>query len=151
MSPRPLEEVRSWVAPFHSLNAYGLFAVMTTERPEIVLEGSQDGEHWTPYAFRWKPGDPDRPPRFCTPHLPRLDWQMWFAALGGDCRSQPWFLAFERRLLEGSPEVLGLLRDDPFAGKPPRLLRARLYRYRFTGRGDRAWWRREEVGDTARP
>jgi hypothetical protein len=128
------------------MNSYGLFAVMTTERPEILLEGSEDGDTWTPYTFRWKSGDVERAPRFCAPHMPRLDWQMWFAALGGDCRTQPWFLAFERRLLEGSPEVLRLLRDDPFAGRPPRLLRARLYQYRFTKWGDRAWWRREEAG-----
>ena len=144
--PAPLEEVRRWVAPWQSMNAYGLFAAMTTERPEIEVEGSDDGEHWKPYAFRWKPGDVDRAPRFATPHLPRLDWQMWFAALSGDCRTQPWFLAFERRLLEGSPEVLGLLRGNPFPDGPPRLLRARLYRYRFTGPGERAWWRRDEAG-----
>ena len=117
--PGPLEEVRRWVAPLRSMNAYGLFAVMTTERPEIEVEGSEDGEHWKPYSFRWKPGDVDRAPRFATPHLPRLDWQMWFAALSGDCRSQPWFLAFERRLLEGSPEVLGLLREQPVPRQAP--------------------------------
>jgi hypothetical protein len=144
--PGPLEELRRWVAPFRSMNAYGLFAVMTTERPEIEVEGSEDGERWEPYSFRWKPGDVDRAPRFTTPHLPRLDWQMWFAALSGDCRRQPWFLAFERRLLEGSPEVLGLLQGNPFPAGPPRFLRARLYRYRFTGPGERAWWRREEMG-----
>ena len=106
--PAPLEALRRWVEPFHSMNAYGLFAVMTTERPEIVVEGSDDGETWAPYVFRWKPGDVDRRPRFTTPHMPRLDWQMWFAALAGDCRSQRWFFAFEQRLLEGSPDVLGL-------------------------------------------
>jgi hypothetical protein len=144
--PAPLETVREWVEPFHSLNAYGLFAVMTTERPEIVVEGSDDGETWAPYAFRWKPGDLDRRPRFTTPHMPRLDWQMWFAALAGDCRSQTWFLAFERRILEGSPEVLGLLQSDPFPAHPPRYLRASLYQYHFTGRGATTWWRREPAG-----
>jgi lipase maturation factor 1 len=144
--PRPLEALRTAVAPLHSMNAYGLFAVMTTERPEIIVEGSADGVTWVPYDFRWKPGDVGRRPRFTTPHLPRLDWQMWFAALARDCRVQPWFLAFERRLLEGSPEVLGLLRDNPFPDAPPRYLRAQLYQYRFTGRGAGAWWRRDEVG-----
>ena len=115
--PAPLEVVRRWVAPLHSMNAYGLFAVMTTERPEIIVEGSEDGETWKPYTFRWKPGDLARRPRFTTPHMPRLDWQMWFAALAGDCRSQGWFLAFERRLLEGSPEVLGLLRETLPTGR----------------------------------
>jgi lipase maturation factor 1 len=144
--PGPMEAVRRWVSPFHSMNAYGLFAVMTTERPEIIVEGSEDGETWKPYAFRWKPGDVRRRPRFTTPHMPRLDWQMWFAALAPGCRSQGWFLAFERRLLEGSPDVLGLLRDNPFPDRPPRYLRARSYLYRFTGRGARDWWQRDERG-----
>ncbi|MDX6393755.1 MAG: hypothetical protein QOJ73_4818, partial [Streptosporangiaceae bacterium] len=144
--PAPLEAVRSRLAPLRSMNAYGLFAVMTTERPEIIVEGSEDGETWSPYEFRWKPGDVNRRPRFTTPHLPRLDWQMWFAALAPDCGSQPWFLAFERRLLEGSPEVLGLLRSNPFPARPPRFLRARLYLYRFTSPGEKAWWRREAAG-----
>lgn len=144
--PAPLEQLRAAVAPFQSLNSYGLFAVMTTERPEIEVEGSDDGENWRTYSFRWKPGAVDRAPRFALLHLPRLDWQMWFAALGGDCRTQPWFLAFEERLLEGSPEVVGLLAADPFAGRPPRFLRARLFLYRFTRRGDRAWWRRDDAG-----
>ena len=144
--PAPLEALRRWVEPFHSMNAYGLFAVMTTERPEIVVEGSDDGETWAPYAFRWKPGDVDRRPRFTTPHMPRLDWQMWFAALAGDCRSQRWFLAFEQRLLEGSPDVLRLLQDNPFPARPPRYLRARLRQYHFTGRGAEAWWQWDEAG-----
>jgi hypothetical protein len=110
-----------------------------------VVEGTGDGETWSPYRFRWKAGDPAVAPRFCTPHLPRLDWQMWFAALSPDCRRQPWFLAFERRLLEGSPEVLALLREDPFSGRPPRAIRARRFAYRFTRPGGRDWWRREEL------
>jgi hypothetical protein len=101
---------------------------------------------WLPYAFRWKPGDLDGRPRFTTPHMPRLDWQMWFAALAGDCRSQRWFLAFEQRLLEGSPQVLRLLKYNPFPGRPPRYLRARRYLYHFTGPGAKPWWRRDEAG-----
>jgi hypothetical protein len=149
--PETLKTLRRWVAPLRSMNSYGLFAVMTTARPEIVLEGSDDGESWAEYPFRWKPGDVDRAPRFCIPHLPRLDWQMWFAALAGDCRRTPWFLAFERRLFEGSPDVLGLLASNPFPDAPPRYLRARLFLYRFTGPGSRAWWTREEVGDFCPP
>ncbi len=144
--PAPLETLRQWVEPFHSMNAYGLFAVMTTQRSEIVVEGSDDGQTWAPYDFRWKPGDVDGRPRFTTPHMPRLDWQMWFAALADDCRSQRWFLAFEQRLLEGSPDVVRLLRSNPFPARPPRYLRARLYLYRFTGRGAEAWWRRDDAG-----
>ena len=112
--PNELIELGRWVEPLRSTNSYGLFAVMTTERPEIIVEGSDDGTSWKPYRFRWKPGELDRRPRFTTPHLPRLDWQLWFAALAGDCRSQPWFLRFEQKLLEGEPEVLSLLGENPF-------------------------------------
>src|SRR5205807_2927415 len=69
------------VEPIRSVNGYGLFRVMTTERPEIVIEGSRDGVEWSEYGFRWKPGDVHRRPAFVAPYMPRLDWQMWFAAL----------------------------------------------------------------------
>jgi hypothetical protein len=149
--PTPLETIRERVQPFGIANAYGLFAVMTTERPEITVEGSNDGVHWLPYPFRFKPGDPGRAPRFAGPHMPRLDWQLWFAALSFDCRRQPWFLRFEQRLLEGSPPVLRLLADNPFPDHPPRFLRARLDLYHFTGPGDRDWWRITPLGDFCPP
>jgi predicted DCC family thiol-disulfide oxidoreductase YuxK len=147
--PAPVVALARAIAPFRSVNTYGLFAVMTTSRPEIVLEGSDDGASWLPYEFRWKPGDVRRRPRFVAPHQPRLDWQMWFAALGS-AEQSPWLLALARRLLEGSPPVVGLLEKAPFAGHPPRHLRAVLYDYHFTGfaarRATGAWWRREETG-----
>jgi lipase maturation factor 1 len=147
--PGPLVAVYRLVAPFRSANGYGLFAVMTTERPEIVLEGSDDGETWRPYEFRWKPGDPLRRPRFVAPHQPRLDWQMWFAALG-NYRANPWLVSTMARLREGSPEVLGLLAANPFPERPPRYVRAVLYDYNFTNAEERrrtgAWWKREGRG-----
>ncbi len=137
------------IEPFRTINGYGLFRVMTTQRPEIIIEGSDDGLTWKPYEFRWKPGDPKRRPRFAAPHQPRLDWQMWFAALGPQ-RSAHWLEGLVRRLLEGSPEVLGLLRENPFPDRPPRLLRMVMYRYRFSDRAARRatgdWWVRERVG-----
>ena len=148
--PPTLRAAAAGAAPFGLVNGYGLFAVMTPMRPEIVVEGSRDGEVWQPYAFRWKPGDPARRPAFVAPHMPRLDWQMWFAALGSVERN-PWFVRFLGRLLEGRPEVLRLLEHDPFGGDPPRFVRARLYRYRFTGFGAASWWRREPLGLYVRP
>ena len=144
--PGEVAVLQNALSPLRVANPYGLFAVMTTRRPEIVVEGSDDGESWRPYRFRWKPCELDRRPRFTPFHLPRLDWQMWFAALGGDCRSQPWFLRFEQRLLEGSPPVLALLREDPFPDRPPRYVRSRLELYRFTSWGSRDWWERTEIG-----
>jgi hypothetical protein len=147
--PAWLKNTSDFVAAFHVVNNYGLFAVMTTERPEIIIEGSNDGETWTAYEFRWKPGDVKRRPEFAAPHMPRLDWQMWFAALGS-IRDNPWFYHFLERLMEGEKEVLALLESNPFPARPPRFLRAILYRYRFTDAATReqtgAWWQRERLG-----
>ena len=80
--PAPFYTLTAAVQPLLSFNGYGLFAVMTTSRHEISVEGSDDGEHWREYAFPWKPGDLNGRPGLVAPHQPRLDWQMWFAALG---------------------------------------------------------------------
>jgi hypothetical protein len=148
--PRPLPAVYNWVSPFRSFSSYGLFAVMTTTRPEIIVEGSNDGLTWKAYEFKYKPGDLKRRPRFVEPHQPRLDWQMWFAALG-DYRQNRWFVNFCVRLLEGSPDVLALLARNPFPNAPPKFLRAQVYEYHFTDfptrRKTGQWWRREFKGD----
>lgn len=147
--PPPVLAVDELMEPFRTVNGYGLFAVMTTRRPEIVIEGSRDGRTWLPYEFRWKPGDPFRRPGFVAPHQPRLDWQMWFAALGS-ARENPWFFELLRRLLEGSRPVLRLMGRNPFPGSPPRYLRATVYDYRCTDlttlRRTGAWWHREVLG-----
>jgi hypothetical protein len=127
---------------------------MTTSRPEIIVEGSNDAGTWRAYAFRWKPGDVSRRPRFVEPHQPRLDWQMWFAALS-NARETFWFVSFVHRLLEGSPEVLRLLASDPFDGLPPKYIRAELYDYRFTDAETRrrtgAWWTRRRTASYLPP
>jgi hypothetical protein len=137
------------LAPFGIANPYGLFAVMTTTRPEIIVEGSADGVTWLPYEFRYKPGDVSRRPPQVAPGQPRLDWQMWFAALG-DLQQNGWFLNFARCLLRGAPDVLALMGKNPFPHAPPRYLRAKLYDYRFTSmeehRRTGAWWTRRLLG-----
>ncbi|PIQ83110.1 MAG: hypothetical protein COV76_00150 [Candidatus Omnitrophica bacterium CG11_big_fil_rev_8_21_14_0_20_64_10] len=141
-------------APFRIVNRYGLFAVMTVRRPEIVVEGSMDGERWRPYRFRWKPGDLDGRPRFNAPHQPRLDWQMWFAALSRP-EHELWFQRFLIKLLEGSPDVLRLLRENPFPAGPPVWVRATLYEYRFTDPAELKkngnWWKRKRIGPYVKP
>ncbi|HPA17280.1 MAG TPA: lipase maturation factor family protein [Verrucomicrobiae bacterium] len=147
--PPFMERLQDALAPFRSINSYGLFPVMTPTRPEIIIEGSRDAIEWRPYEFRWKPGDPKRAPRFVAPHQPRLDWQMWFAALD-DVRHSPWFFRLLGRLIEGSPPVLALLERNPFPEGPPKYIRAELYRYRFTTAAERRnsdeWWHRERLG-----
>jgi predicted DCC family thiol-disulfide oxidoreductase YuxK len=137
------------ISPLHLVSTYGLFAVMTTTRPEIIIEGSDDIVHWREYAFRYKPGDVMRRPQWNFPHQPRLDWQMWFAALG-TASENPWIPLFLQRLLENSPEVTGLLGVNPFPDKPPRYVRALIYEYRFSTPQEKAatgaWWVRQPVG-----
>jgi predicted DCC family thiol-disulfide oxidoreductase YuxK len=141
-----LGAVTQALSPFMIVNPYGLFAVMTVTRPEIVIEGSSDGEIWHEYIFRYKPGPLSRPPLWNIPHQPRLDWQMWFAALGG-IRENPWIISLMWRLLKGSPPVLALFNSNPFADGPPKYVRAQLYEYRFTDRHAQIltgrWWIRE--------
>jgi lipase maturation factor 1 len=148
-APAPVADLMNWLEPFRSVNSYGLFARMTTTRPEIIIEGSNDGVTWLPYEFKYKPGDLKRRPAFVAPHQPRLDWQMWFAALGTP-RQNAWLASFCIRVLQGSPEVLGLLRHNPFPDQPPKLIRAVVYEYHFTGFKERreqgTWWRRELKG-----
>lgn len=145
----PLSRIHQATSAFGVVNGYGLFAHMTTTRLEIVIEGTRDGRHWTPYVFRYKPGDPLRAPTWNTPHQPRLDWQLWFAALGS-APEQPWFSNLLLRLLEGAPEVLALFEENPFADAPPVQVRALLYDYRYTTPAERArsgaWWARREIG-----
>ena len=137
------------VSPWFIVNPYGLFAVMTTTRPEIVIEGSVDGMVWREYVFRYKPGPLSRPALWNIPHQPRLDWQMWFAALGS-IRENPWIIGLMWRLLEGSPSVLALLDSNPFAEGPPKYVRAQLYDYGFADRRTRVqthqWWVRRPKG-----
>jgi lipase maturation factor 1 len=121
---------------------------MTTRRDEIVIEGSSDGIEWREYEFRYKPGDLFRAPPWNIPHQPRLDWQMWFAALE-DPRGLPWFWRLLQRLLENEPSVTALLRTNPFPHKPPAYVRALFYDYTFTdaaGKGTGRWWERHLLG-----
>ncbi len=143
--PAPVMAVMNAASPLRSINSYGLFAMMTTNRMEIVIEGSNDGQIWLPYAFKWKPGDLNEAPKWAAPHQPRLDWQMWFASLG-NFRQDPWIINFQQRLLEGSKPVLHLLAHDPFDGHPPKYIRAIGYEYRFTDMAQHKatgqWWQR---------
>ena len=148
--PSWIERARDVIAPFRSVSSYGLFAVMTRERGEIVLEGSDDRVAWKAYRFPHKPCDPYRSPELFVGHMPRLDWQMWFAALG-EWRRTRWFPAFQRGLLRGEAPIEALLEENPFPTHPPRYLRARFEAWRFTSRSERvnggAWWKVEPAGE----
>ncbi len=147
--PQVMSAIYDLIRPYHIINGYGLFAWMTTARPEISIEGSLDGKEWREYGFKWKPGDLKKAPSFIAPHQPRLDWQMWFAALGNYQRN-PWLVRMMTQLLKGSQPVLDLLASNPFPDTPPKYIRAVLYDYRFTDGETRekegTWWRKELKG-----
>jgi predicted DCC family thiol-disulfide oxidoreductase YuxK len=154
----PLLRLSAITSPFLLSSSYGLFRTMTTTRPEIQIEVSDDSQTWREIAFRYKPGDPARAPRFFPPHMPRLDWQMWFAALGAErvlgdpVATRAWLTGKEfwlQRLLvailRGEPQILELLEPPPFGKTPPRYVRLVLWQYRFTD-GGQDWWQRRRTG-----
>ncbi|EFA76052.1 protein of unknown function DUF1222 [Heterostelium album PN500] len=122
-----------YVARFGLLNYYGLFASMTTTRREVIFKGSHDGKEWLQYEFNWKPGDLNRRPDLIIGHLPRLEWRLWFAQFEtfGMSKSQ-WFENFCQRLLENQPEVVNMLRKNPFHSKKPKYLRCEIAAYEFS-------------------
>jgi hypothetical protein len=144
--------------PFHLVNAYGAFGTVTTERFEVVVEGSDsddpaDPTGWRAYGFRGKPGEVARRPGQVAPYHLRLDWLMWFLALGA--RDTLWFEVFLVRLLQGDRATLRLLAHNPFPARPPRYVRARVFLYRFSTPAERRssheWWVRSEVGSLVPP
>jgi hypothetical protein len=146
--PEWAQAVDGLINPLQIVSAYGLFSIMTMKRHEIVVEGSYDGVEWHEYEFRYKPGDVTRAPPWNIPHQPRLDWQMWFAALD-DPRNVRWFWRLLERLLENEPTVTALLERNPFADKPPVYVRAQFYDYTFAGSEEKAegqWWDRQLLG-----
>lgn len=144
----PVGKLVSYAETFRIANKYHVFPTMTTRRIELEIEGSTDGREWHPYRFNYKPQALDEHPRLVIPHQPRLDWQMWFVTLHP--KYMPWFESFLYALLENSPTVTALLRDNPFPDEAPRYIRVLAWDYRFTDAAERAatgnWWRREYLG-----
>jgi hypothetical protein len=140
--------------PFRIANGYGLFAVMTRERYEIEFQGSNDGETWTPYPFRYKPQDLDKGGGIYAPYQPRFEWNLWFASLGSP-RGNEWVRSAAERLVDGSPSVLALFREDPFHGAPPKQVRAVRWQYWYTTPAEKKatgnYWKRELRGIYVQP
>ncbi|MGO9339711.1 MAG: lipase maturation factor family protein [Terracidiphilus sp.] len=147
-APLPTAPIMA-LEPFRIANQYGLFAVMTRGRYEIEFQGSNDGENWTPYLFRYKPQALNEAPRIYAPYQPRFEWNLWFASLG-DWQQNNLVPLTEERLLENDPDVLTLFRGNPFATAPPRYVRAVLWQYWFTSTDEKRktgnWWKRSLMG-----
>jgi hypothetical protein len=141
----------------HLVNTYGAFGSVGKIRREIVFEGTRDdppnaATQWKEYDFWCKPGTPTRRTCAIAPLQPRLDWQIWFAAMSRPER-YPWTLHLVWKLLQNDPETLALLGPNPFPDAPPLYVRAAYYRYEFAppGNPDGAWWRREFLGEWLPP
>jgi hypothetical protein len=122
---------------------------MTTERNEIVIEGSNDKENWYEYKLPYKPQDLNEAPKTIEPFQPRLDWQMWFASLSNYQQNQ-WYINLMIRLLQGSEDVTKLFANNPFPNTPPKFIRGAFYNYKFTSLEERErtghYWKREYLG-----
>ena len=141
----------------HLVNTYGAFGSVGEERREIVFQGTSDeaitgATVWREYDFWCKPGDPMRRPCVIAPFQPRLDWQIWFAAMSRPER-YPWTLHLVWKLLHNDPATLRLLAPNPFPESPPRFIRAAYFKYEFAPPGDPsgAWWKRTYLGDWLPP
>jgi lipase maturation factor len=147
--------------PLDLVNTYGAFGSVDRERYEIILEGAPDvpdaaGAPWREYELPCMPGDVRRRPCLVSPYHYRLDWQMWFvgngAARGEPLGDEPWLVHLVWQILNGDPAPRPLFARDPFPGAPPRWVRARLWRYRFSAtRADGAWWTRDPVAEALPP
>ena len=136
------------------VNTYGAFGTVGRERDEIVFEGTDSlfvtGAQWKEYEFKAKPGNPNRRPPFVAPYQPRIDWQIWFAAMASP-REYPWTFHFIWKLLHNDSGTLSLIANNPFPDKPPHYIRARLYRYQFAAPGEKGWWHRELIDEWLPP
>jgi hypothetical protein len=132
------------------VNTYGAFGSVGRERLQLVFEGTLDQSvtpetRWLPYQFKCQPGDPARRPCWMSPYHYRLDWLLWFAAMGSP-REYPWAVHLVWQLLGADSGALGLIAKDPFAGRPPRHVRVDLYRYRLAPLGGKVRWQRTRLG-----
>jgi len=155
----PNQAMNASFDPFRLVNTYGAFGSVSRQRDEVIVEGTDAttldaGTAWREYEFKGKPGDVRRLPGQFAPYHLRLDWLMWFLPLSSRY-GERWFVPFLVKLLEGDRPTLALLRANPFPDRPPRTVRALLYRYRFTTRQERretgAWWARTLIGEYMPP
>ncbi len=155
----PGQAMNASFEPFHLVNTYGAFGSVSRERDEVILEGTTDETItpltvWKECGFKGKPGNLKRCPPLVAPYHMRLEWLMWFAALD-PAYADPWMLPLVGRLLQNDPAVLGLMETNPFSDRPPRFVRARLYRYAFTSSAEKratgAYWKRTLLGEYLRP
>jgi len=139
--------------PLDLVNTYGAFGWVGQERLNVVFEGTSDDTpdekaNWKAYHFKGLPVDLDKRPPLIAPYQLRLDWQMWFASMSGP-DDYPWTLNLVWKLLHNESNAVDLFADNPFPMKPPKFIKATLYKYSFVISNDSSgnWWKRENLGN----
>ena len=138
---------------FHLMNAYGAFGTVGRKRFELVVKGAysrEDSAEWKEYEFIAKPGNPERKLPVIAPYQPRIDWQIWFAAMQTPS-DNPWILNFIWKLLHNDKGTLSLISRNPFPDKPPKYVKVDMYEYRFARPGSKKVWERKPLGEWLKP
>ena len=148
----PAQAMNASFDPLELVNTYGAFGTVEQERLNVVFEGTMDDTTggkaaWKPYIYKCLPVLPNQAPPQIAPYQPHLDWQMWFAAMSTPDQ-YPWTFHLVWKLLHNDPGTISLFANNPFPGKPPRFVRAVLYRYKFAPAGipEGLWWERKQIG-----
>lgn len=138
--------------PLDLVNTYGAFGSVGEERYNVIFEGTMDDTTdnkavWKPYIYRGLPVLLDKRPPQIAPYQLRLDWQMWFASMSS-ADQYPWTYNLVWKLLHNDPDVVSLFAQNPFPGKPPRYIRASIYRYSLapSDNPQGLWWTRRRLG-----
>ncbi|MCC8426505.1 lipase maturation factor family protein [Mucilaginibacter sp. UR6-11] len=139
--------------PLDLVNTYGAFGSVGQERYNVIFEGTVDDTtgnkaRWQPYIYKGLPVLLNKRPPQIAPYQLRLDWQMWFAAMS-TAQQYPWTYNLAWKLLHNDADATSLFAVNPFPDKPPRFIRATLYRYKFARPGNPQGlvWTREEIGE----
>ncbi len=139
----------------HLVNTYGAFGSVGKERLELIVEGTTDEyidqtTEWKEYEFKAKPGNISRTLPFIAPYQPRIDWQIWFAAMSTP-QQYPWVIHLVWKLLHNDPETITLIEKNPFQEKPPQFIRVSLYKYEFLSPAEKEVWKRTYKGEWLPP
>jgi hypothetical protein len=137
--------------PLDLVNTYGAFGTVGRERLNVIFEGTMDeipsdSAHWKPYVYKGLPVALNKRPPQIAPYQLHLDWQMWFAAMDSP-NDYPWTLNLIWKLLHNDSKAVGIFAANPFPDRPPRYIRAVLYRYSFAKphNPEGLWWNRQRI------
>eukprot|EP01084_Bolivina_argentea_P160644 279711_1 len=156
-----LEQMYGKFHKYRLMNYYAKFGSMHEGRYEFVLEGSNNNRTWRKYEFLFKPSTSRQIPAIVPLHVPRLDWRTWFLPLYwkryrtysySSYEPPNWWYKLEEKLKINQPEILKVIKYNPFPIAGPKYIRTYVHKFDFTeweqrydnqDRGEntrRVWW-----------